>query len=102
MKLYVTNRNNEKVFLNLTANTRQELATLVGGQIFRLGDNIYNVNQVTAESDTNNTATGTIVGGVLGALGGPIGILVGGLLGGMLGNSSDDTENVKVNQFNNS
>jgi hypothetical protein len=102
LKLYVTNKSNEKVFLNLTANTRRELVHLVGGQIFRLGDDIYNINQVTAESDINNTATGTIVGGVLGALGGPFGILIGGLLGGMLGNSSDDSEKVKVDQFNNS
>lgn len=102
MKLYVTNRNNEKVFLNLTAGTRQELVNLVGGQIFRLGEEIYNISQVNAESDINNTATGTIVGGVLGALGGPFGILIGGLLGGMIGSSSDDFEKIKVDQFNNS
>lgn len=102
MKLYITNRANEKVFLNLTAGTRQELVNLVGSQVFRLGDEIYNVNQVKAEADTNNTATGTLVGGVLGALGGPVGILIGGLVGGLLGNSSDDTEKVKVDQFNNS
>lgn len=101
MKLYVTH-DLAKVYLNLSAPTRQELRKLVGGEIFQLGENFYNVSQVNAEPDTNNTATGSIVGGVIGALGGPVGILLGGILGGMIGNSSDDEEKKKTDNFNNS
>lgn len=102
MKLYVINQNNQKVYLNLTAATRQGLATQIGGRNFYLGDNLYSVNQVWAENDSNNTATGAVVGGVVGALGGPVGILIGGLLGGLFGNGSDEQETAQVRRFNQS
>ena len=94
--------NLEKVYLNLSAPTRQELRTLVGGDHFQLGDKYYYINQVMAEPDMNNAATGSIVGGVIGALGGPVGIVLGGIIGGIIGNSSDDEEKKKIDNFNNS
>lgn len=102
MKLYVVNPNNQKVYLNLTAATRQGLANQIGGYNFYLGDILYSVYDVWAENDSNSTATGAVVGGVVGALGGPVGILIGGLLGGLIGNGSDTDESSKVRRFNNS
>lgn len=102
MKLYVVNQNKQKVYLNLTASTRQGLANQIGGYNFYLGNNLYSVYDVRAENDSNSTATGTVVGGVVGALGGPVGILIGGLLGGLIGNGSDEDESAKIRRFNNS
>ncbi len=101
MKLYVVNKN-RKIYLNLTAPTRQSLANLIGGHNFYLGDNLYSVNDVWAENDSNSTATGAVVGGAVGALGGPVGILIGGLLGGVIGNTTDEKENSKISRFNRS
>jgi hypothetical protein len=102
MKLYVLNKINQKVYLNLTAATRQGLANQIGGRNFYLGDSLYSVNQVWAENDSNSTATGAVVGGVVGALGGPVGILIGGLLGGLFGNGSEEQETAQVKRFNQS
>jgi len=102
MKLYVVNQNNQKVYLNLTAATRRELANQIGGYNFFLGNNLYSVYDVLAENDSNSTATGVVVGGVVGALGGPIGILIGGVLGGFLGNSTDEQQAGLVKRFNHS
>ena len=102
MKLFVVNQNNQKVYLNLIAPTRQSLAAQIGGRKFLLGQSVYSVTDVCAENDTNDTATGAVVGGVIGVLGGPVGVLIGGLLGGLLGNSSDDQETSSVNNFNRS
>jgi len=102
MKLYVINPQNQKVYLNLTAPTRHDLAQQIGGYNFFLGNNLYSVSNVIAENDSNSTATGAVVGGVVGALGGPIGILIGGFLGGLIGNNTDDDENARIRRFNNS
>lgn len=102
MKLYVINPNNQKVYLNLNAPTREMLVNQIGGENFYLGNDLYDVYDVKAEPNSNNAATGAIVGGAVGALGGPIGILVGGFLGGLIGNNSDDSEISKVTIFNQS
>jgi len=99
MKLYVV-QNNQKRYLNLTANTRRSLAHKIGGELFYLGNTRYSVYDVFAESEGNNAATGAVVGGFVGALGGPIGILIGGALGGLFGNSTDDDDILKVKKFN--
>ena len=102
MKLFVSNSYGQKVYLNLTAYSRQQLANQIGGSAFFLGNEYYDVNQVWAEVDSNSTTTGAAVGGLIGILGGPVGILVGGVLGGLLGNSADDQEAQQVRLFNNS
>ncbi len=102
MKLFVTDPYGQKVYLNLTAPTRRSLAYQIGGEIFYIGNVLYHVNNVLAESDTNGTTTGAAVGGMIGILGGPVGILVGGVLGGLIGNSADDQEVQQVRLFNNS
>lgn len=103
MKLYVFNPiKKQKVYLNLSAPTRQSLARQIGGRIFYIGNQRYSIYDVKAENDSNSAATGAAVGGVVGALGGPVGILIGGVLGGLIGNSTQDEENAKIRKFNNS
>lgn len=102
MKLYIINKNKQKVYLNLIASTRRELSNKIGSQVFYLGNDLYSVSNVFAENDSNSTATGAVVGGLVGILGGPAGILIGGLLGGLFGNNSDETETALVKKFNNS
>ena len=103
MKLYVIDPNTQdKVYLNIVKPTRKALADKIGGYNFYIGNNLYSVNDVWAENDSNSTATGAVVGGAIGALGGPIGIVVGGLLGGLIGNNSDEDESEQVRRFNQS
>lgn len=103
MKLYVINpTTNDKIYLNLIADSRLELETLIGGSHFYLLDTLYSVSTVYAENDINNTAAGAVVGGIVGIFGGPIGIIIGSTIGGLIGNSSDSEESIKVQKFNNS
>lgn len=102
MKLFVRNNNNQKIYLNLTAPTRTQLANKIGGEYFYLGNRRYNVRKVFAENDSNSTATGAVVGGTIGAFGGPLGLLIGGLVGGLIGNGTDESENNRVRRFNRS
>jgi hypothetical protein len=102
MKLYVISPYNQKIYLNLTASSREELYRHLGSRRFQLLGNIYNINQVFAETSDDNTSTGVVVGGLIGILGGPLGIVIGSTLGGLLGNDSDKTENERVIIFNNS
>jgi hypothetical protein len=103
MKLFVINpKNNQKIYLNLSAPTRKSLARQVGGQDFFVGNRRYTIYDTRAENNSNSTTTGAIVGGVVGTLGGPIGILIGGFLGGLIGNGTDEEENAKISKFNNS
>lgn len=102
MRLYVFDRKNNKVYLNLVVSTRQNLARQIGSRYFYLGNTRYSVNDVFAEIENDNTAPGALIGGALGLLGGPIGVAVGLALGGILGNSTNDDETLKVKRFNTS
>lgn len=103
MKLFVRDRvTQQKINLNLLASTRNELANFIGSPWFTLNGQSFHVNNVVAETDINNTASGAVVGGLIGLIGGPIGILAGGLIGGLLGNEGDKGEIQKVNYFNSS
>lgn len=103
MKLFVINKiTKQKEYLGVLAPTRIALTTLIGSPWFNIHGNIYHVNEVVAESQSNNTAAGAVVGGLIGLLGGPLGVLIGGALGGALGNENDKTETTGVNNFNNS
>ena len=105
MKLFVKNKNNpsHKLYLDLIANTRQELRMIIGSNWFILDNQQFHVSEVLAEkSDYNNTTSGALIGGLVGALAGPAGIFFGGIIGGAIGSSSDEDENKKVRSFNNS
>ena len=102
MRLYVTDSNNQKVYLNLNAGTRSELAQQVGGTYFSLLGRVYSIHDVRAEKSANNLLAGLLVGGSVGALGGPVGIIAGGLLGVAMGTKTDEVDAVKVIIFNKS
>lgn len=101
MKLFV-GQGQQKVYLDIVADTRQELAERIGSYWFTLQGGTYHVNQVVAESSSNSTAAGAVVGGIVGILGGPLGLLLGGIVGGALGNQGDKNEAEKVSYFNRS
>lgn len=103
MKFYVHDkRSNTKLYLNVAASTRNELASALGSPWFNFQGTLYHVHEVSAESNDNNTTAGALVGGLIGLIGGPVGILIGGAIGGALGNENDKSESAKVNKFNSS
>ena len=102
MKLFITNNHNQKVYLNLTASSRDELAFKLGFEWFNLRGESYHVNNVLAETESSNTAGGALIGGLIGLLTGGTGAIVGGILGGVIGNSSDQNDLRKVQVFNSS
>ena len=100
MKLFVYNSKRDKVYLNVEAESRTELMSQIGGESFTVGGEVYSVDNVIAENNSNSTTTGAFVGGLVGVLGGPFGIVIGSVVGGLIGNGSDDHETKKVNEFN--
>jgi len=101
MQLYVKNRIGKKIILDVTAPTRRQLAFKIGYE-FYVGNEYFHINQVFAESSSNDTAGGAVIGGLIGLLGGGIGVAVGGILGGLIGNTRDSEESKNVNRFNQS
>ena len=101
MQLFVEDRFGKKIILDVTAPTRKQLSYKIGTE-FYVGDQYYHINQVVAESSSNDTAGGAILGGLIGLLGGGVGVAVGGFLGGLIGNARDTEENKKINLFNQS
>ena len=104
MRLYVKDKEtNAKIFLNRIANTKQEFAKNIGTINININNKKFHVNEIKAESDTNNTVAKTMaLGGVLGILGGVEGVFIGGLIGGLLGRDSEEKDKLKVKRFNNS
>lgn len=101
MKLYVLNKNKEKVYLSVVASSRGELSQLLGSSYFQLLGQNYTVNEVFAETSPDaNTKIGVLAGLIVGLFAGGIGALVGGVAGGVIGNSQDLSEQQKVNNFN--
>lgn len=110
MKLVVNRCNNcgKKLYLNISASSRSDLRYKLRSNEFYLTcgnchyQNIYTVDQVRAEAETNSTLAGSVVGGIIGLIGGPIGAVIGGGIGAAIGNSSDESERNRVNFFNHS
>ena len=102
MKLYVTGQDGNRIYINVLASTRQELANRIGSPWFIVHGQTFHVNNVRAQTSGSNTASGAVVGGLIGILAGPIGILAGSILGGAIGNGSDKTENAQIMYFENS
>lgn len=103
MKIYIEDKETkEKIYLNVKANTRSELAKQLGSKRFKAKNKMYYVNQVRAERGSDNTSAGMILGGVLGLFGGPVGMAVGGALGTILGKEQDQKELKEVEEFNRS
>ena len=103
MKLFVENiTTGDRIYLRDIAPTRRDLVQMIGSAWFNIDSDQYHVNQVIAEHNNSNTATGAIVGGLIGLLAGPVGVVIGGALGGALGNGSDKSEEYNIERFNNS
>jgi uncharacterized protein YcfJ len=101
MRLYVINHKGDRIYLNIIAHSRKELAEKVRSRRIVVQGQVYDVNHVKAEDESDNTASGAIVGGLIGVLGGPIGILLGALGGGVIGNNMATSETEQVEYFNN-
>ena len=95
------NRDGSKTYINLIAESRNELAARIGSVNFTINNGLsYNVNEVYAETTSSDTAAGTVIGGVVGLLGGFIGVLAGATIGGFIGNNSEQEDKSKVRMFN--
>lgn len=102
MKLYVQNKaSGARTYLKQNANSRQQLASQLGSERFKVKNQTYSVNDVRAEQN-DNTANAMAAGGVIGIAGGVPGVIIGGIIGALLGKSTDDEDNKKVEKFNRS
>lgn len=102
MRLYVLDIvTHEKIYLDESANTRQELFNVIGTNAFIANGKKYNVGSVNAEA-ADQTAETMALGSVVGVLGGVPGVIIGGIIGGLLGKSTQETETEKANIFNRS
>lgn len=64
--------------------------------------NVYNEDNVNAETDSNAKVGSGIIGGLVGLLGGPLGFIIGAGIGAAIGSTSDSEDQQKVNYFNTS
>lgn len=74
----------EKEVLDISPETRQHLAQKIGFE-FSVKGEYYTIDNLNAESSSNDTAGGAVIGGLLGLLGGGTGVIVGGIAGGIIG-----------------
>ena len=102
MKLYVTQSNGIKQYLDINASSRQMLSDKMGNTNFIINNEDFHINDVFAEKGDDNTPLSMVVGGALGLAGGVIGVIAGGIIGGLLGNNSNESEELKVKSFNES
>lgn len=101
MRLFV-NHKGKKVYLNSQASSRVQFSKELGSQWFSIDSVLYTVNQVQAEATPGSTVVGAAFGGIVGLIAGPIGVISGATLGGIIGNKSDESERIKVQNFNRS
>ncbi len=102
LRLYVTNKNGKRIYLQVVAPSRRELVQKLGGHRFIVNGIQYSINDVKAAPSNENTAASMVIGGAIGLLGGVPGVIAGGALGGLLGNEKDKKEKLLVDQFNRS
>jgi len=107
MRLFVQCKScNSRIYLNITAPTREGLADKIGGHEFEIRCPYckkytpYTVNDVFAEKTLPATPAGAIIGGLVGLVGGPLGMFIGGTLGTLWGANADEKERKIVNGFN--
>ncbi|MFK5892559.1 MAG: hypothetical protein QM504_05015 [Pseudomonadota bacterium] len=103
MKLFVVDSDSfDKIYLDQTATTRNDLAYQLGSIRFTVNGKYFSVNNVQAEKGSDSTALGIVIGGALGLIGGTPGVLLGSAIGGVLGNGTDTKEERMVDAFNRS
>jgi hypothetical protein len=101
MRLFV-NHKGRRLYLKSQASSRMQFSREIGSHWFSVDGIHYSVNQVQAEPTPGSTVAGALLGGVVGLIAGPIGVISGATLGGIIGNKSDESEQIKVRNFNNS
>ena len=106
MQLYINCPHcRKKVILKSEAKTRSELA-VQWGYSFNIDcphchlQSSHTVQDVLAESSSNNAPGGAILGGLIGLIIGPEGALIGSAIGGAIGYKSDADEKRMVQLFN--
>lgn len=110
MRLFIQKCKNcrNRIYLNVTASTRQHLAERIGGREFEIrcphcGKYTYHtLNDVLAQRTIPATPAAAIIGGLVGLIGGPLGMLIGGVAGTLWGANVDEIERKIVNRFNQS
>jgi hypothetical protein len=102
VKLYVYDTNGEKKYLDKKAFTKNDLKDIIGKKEFYMNNELFYIDDVKAETDSESAAPSMVIGGALGLMGGVPGVIIGGLLGALLGNSADNEEKKLVHRFNES
>lgn len=92
----------QKIHLQVSARSRQELATSIGGVVFSAEGKRFHVNDVNAELGVDNTIVSALVGGLVGTLGGAPGVIAGSAIGALLGSGQTEQEKKQVDFFNGS
>jgi len=102
LKLYVTAPSNNKKNLDVYAESRPELQSLIGSEYLSVEGITYHVSQVFAEKGQESAPASAVIGGAIGLVGGMPGVLIGGAIGALFGNEADKKEELKIQAFNRS
>lgn len=100
MKLFVVDRQTKKkIFLDINARNRAELANRIG-RTFTVKGKRYTIHDVKASADNSNTVGGVVVGALFGILAGPGGVALGGAAGGLIGGAKVSDDKKRAQRFN--
>lgn len=103
MRLFVQDPSTgQKIHLQLSAGSRQELANSIGGHAFSVQGKKFHVGDVKAEVGVDSATVAALVGGLIGALGGAVGVIAGSTIGALLGSGQAEQEKKQVDLFNGS
>ena len=103
MRLYIEDKNTgEKVHLQLSAKSREELVHELGSTYFNVNDVQYKIEDVRAEVGADSATVAALIGGFIGALGGAPGVIAGSAIGAFLGSGQSAQEKKEAELFNES
>lgn len=103
MRLYVKDPSSgQKIYLQLAAATRKDLANAIGGQTFSVQGQTFHVRDVMAGIGADSATVGAMVGAVIGVLAGAPGVIAGSAIGALLGGNQAEQEKRQVDRFNRS
>lgn len=107
MLFYVLDKNNEKIYINQRAKTKEEFATNIGSKHFYVTNDSgkklnFSVNDIIAEENTLSLYTSLFIGIVIGIPFFIFGIIIGLLIGFIIHKKEKEKEKLKVSYFNHS
>jgi hypothetical protein len=102
MRLFIKGKQNEKVTLGYAAQSRAELARMIGGKSFNHDGKLYSVNEVQAEVSEGSLVAPAALGAFVGAFGGGVGLAIGGAIGALVGENLVKEDRKKAKKFNES